>query len=66
MGQNKIKHFFLIEMDMTFWSPLALLLTTLRREVGQKENAFGKQIEERRMRVQRNGFDLELELKEAC
>lgn len=51
---------------MIFWSPLALLLTTLRRKVGQKENAFGKQVEEEKMGVQRNGFDLELELKEAC
>lgn len=63
--QNEVKH-FLIEMDMTFWSPVALLLTTLSRKVGQKDNAVGKQVEEERVRVQRNGFDLELELKEAC
>lgn len=65
MVQNEVKH-FLIQMDMTFWSPRALLLTTLRRKVGQKENAFGSQVEEERMRVQRNRFDLEFDLKEAC
>lgn len=65
MVQNKVKH-FLIEMDITFRSPFALLLTTLRRKVGQKDNVFGKQVVEDKVRVQRNGFDLELELKEAC